>query len=177
MILLVSTVTTNGSKAFEVEDSLVEDFVDRPSTTAGVTTNDSDLSIVERIQIVLCTCESIEDLANGLEIYSDTPDSILQQAYLALSVGDRRSLIKLLQPGQPPLLVRGELLQPVEYVTRLTGLPNDDIHLGDRVTWCECPGYLEEMSPFTVTEIATDGWVQLDLIENLVPLCSVFKVE
>ena len=172
-----STITTNGFNTDEVRDRLVEDLSTKVSTNTGVTTNNHEVGVVEEIRTIFCACESIKDLADSYEIYGDTPDAIFQEAYLTLSVGDRRSLIKLLQPGQSSLVVRGELLQPMELFSRITGLPNDDIHLGDRVTWCECPGYLEVMSPFTVTEITTDGWVQLDVVESLVPLCSVSKVE
>lgn len=173
--IAMPTVTTNGSKPDLIRNPVVEVV---PTDNSTVTTNGSRVDVVvEEIKELLCTCEDIQDVVDIYEAYDTTPASTFRQAYLALSVGDRRSLTKLLQPGQPPLLVRGELLLPVEFFSYLTGLPNSGISSGDKVTWCECPGYLEVMSPFTVTEITTDGWVELDVVENQVPLCSVFKVE
>ena len=122
------------------------------------------------LQQLLLICVSLVDLLAIKEIY---PHEELIEAYNTLNLYERRQIRNLILLEQELINVSGQMMTACQLLSFFTGQPENIIKVGDKVLWCECSGHIESWSPFEVLEITDDGWVRLDIVCELVPLCEL----
>lgn len=132
--------------------------------------NDNLIGHLTELQQLLLMCGSLIDLLAIKEIYS--PEELIE-AYKTLNIYQRKRVRKLILQEEELINVSGQMMTPCQLLSLFAGQPDKTIRVGDKVHWRECSGHLESWSPWQVIEIKEDGWVQLNLLDGLVPLCEL----
>ncbi len=178
---VVSTTPTNSTNAHKtdsVRDLIVgEDSTKLPTapTNGNKPHSDEDVvveedSTIEDLKALLLACQTIADL---LEARAEYSQEMIQQAYSELNSYERKQIRYLILQAEQPILVMDKVISSVEFLSEFVGVSTQDIQIGSRVKWIECPSHLEQFSPFEVLEIHPDGWVSLDLVNEFVPICEL----
>jgi hypothetical protein len=101
------------------------------------------------------------------------PTELVTEAYNSLKLYERKQLRQIILQQREPIDVGSEVISPCQLLSSFIGQQQEAIKAGDKVHWRECSGHLESWSPFEVLEVCDDGWVRLELISELVPLCEL----
>jgi|GEM_PF-4035360 len=125
---------------------------------------------LSELQQLLLMCLSLFDLLDILQICS--PEELME-AYKTLNIYERKQIRQLIKTEEGLINVSGQMMTPCQLLSLFAGQPDKTIKVGDKVLWRECSGHLESWSPFEVLEIQEDGWVRLDIVFELVPLCEL----
>jgi hypothetical protein len=127
-------------------------------------------SCLIEVQQLLLICQTVADLLDVKEMY---PTESVTEAYNSLNIYERKQIRRIIIQQKEPINVGSEVISPCQLLSFFIGQPQEAIQVGDKVHWRECSGHLESWSPFEVLEMCDDGWVRLDLISDLVPLCEL----
>ena len=125
---------------------------------------------LSEVQQLLLMCQTVADLLDVREMYS--AESVTD-AYNSLKNYERKQIRQIIIQQKEPINVGSEVISPCQLLSSFIGQPQEAIQVGDKVHWRECSGHLESWSPFEVLELCDDGWVRLDIISDLVPLCEL----
>jgi hypothetical protein len=127
-------------------------------------------SCLIEVQQLLLICQTVTDLLDVKEMY---PTELVTEAYNSLKLYERKQLRQIILQQREPIDVGSEVISPCQLLSSFIGQQQEAIKAGDKVYWRECSGHLESWSPFEVLEVCDDGWVRLELISALVPLCEL----
>ncbi len=152
--------------------------VQREERASSVVVDDTDAGGVEidassplaELQQLLLICETVADLVEVKGMY---PTQQVKLAYKSLNSYERKPLRKIILREAEPIRVNGKAISPCQFLSSFAGQQKDNILVGDKVYWSECPGHLESWSPFEVLEVRDDGWAKLDILTEPVPLCEL----
>ncbi|NJO93188.1 MAG: hypothetical protein HC820_00320 [Hydrococcus sp. RM1_1_31] len=122
------------------------------------------------MQQLLLMCQTVADLLDVKEMY---PTESVTEAYNSLNIYERKQIRHIILQQKEPINVGSEIISPCQLLSSFISQSQETIKVGDKVHWRECSGHLENWSPFKVLEVCDDGWVRLDLISELVPLCEL----
>lgn len=143
------------------------------SETEDITIEAGNSSTLASLKSLLLACQTVTQLQ---ECKANHETQNVQLAYKLLTASERKQIRKIILQSEPIIQSNGERVSPAQFLSEFQGIQPGQIQVGDQVQWLECPGYLENMSPFIVTEIHGDGFVKLDIIKDLVPLCELLKL-
>jgi hypothetical protein len=122
------------------------------------------------VQQLLLMCQTITDLLDVKEMY---PTELVTEAYNSLNIYERKQIRQIILQQKEPINFGDGVISPCQLLSSFIGQQQDAIQVGDKVHWRECSGHLESWSPFEVLELCDDGWVRLDILSDLVPLCEL----
>lgn len=171
-----STLGSSSSKPFNKPDdgrSLAEVASEEKchlsEKKADVARGNAFSGLIE-VQQLLLMCQTITDLLDVKEMY---PTESVTEAYNSLNIYERKQIRHIILQQKEPINFGSEVISPCQLLSFFIGQQQDAIQVGDKVDWRECSGHLESWSPFEVLELCNDGWVRLDILSDLVPLCEL----